>query len=290
MEEFGRIGIIGIGLIGGSIGVEIKKRKIAEEVIGYSRKIETMEKAVEKGIIDRYYNTPENVIKNVDFLIIATPVNVVEKYIKTIKETNPEIFFTDVVSVKEIICKKVENILGRNANFIGSHPIAGSEKSGIESVKEGLFENKVVIVTPTENTNKKVKEKVKIFWEKLGSKVIEMSPEKHDEVLGFTSHLPHFLIYVLLYLGFKNNKKIFKNCFGSGFLDTTRIGKSNCEMWVDIFISNKKNLLKWIEKYEKELKNFKDYLRKEKTETLIKLFENSRLYREKIEYGKKRNI
>jgi prephenate dehydrogenase len=290
MVDFKKIGIIGIGLIGGSIGLEIKRKKIAEEVIGYSRKMETMERAVEKGIIDRYYDNPDEVIKSADFLIIATPVNIIEKYIKIVSEIKPEIFFTDVASVKKIICEKVENIIGKKTNFIGSHPISGSEKSGIEAAKEGLFENKVVIITPTENTNKKVKEKVKIFWEKLGSKVIEMSPEKHDEILGFTSHLPHFLIYVLLYLGFKNNKKIFKNCFGSGFLDTTRIGKSNCEMWVDIFISNKKNLLKWIEKYEKELKNFKDYLRKEKTETLIKLFENSRLYREKIENGKKRNF
>jgi len=249
-----------------------------------------MEKAVKKGIIDRYYNAPQDVIKNVDFLIIATPVMVVEKYIKAIKEINPEIFFTDVASVKKIICKKVENILGKETNFIGSHPISGSEKSGIESAREGLFENKVVIITPTENTNKKVKEKVKSFWKKLGSEVVEMSPEKHDEVLGFTSHLPHFLIYVLLYLGFKNNKKIEKNCFGSGFLDTTRIGKSNCEMWMDIFISNKKNLLKWIEKYEKELKYFKNYLKEEKIKNLIKLLEKSKLYRENIENGKKSNI
>jgi len=290
MEDFKRIGIIGIGLIGGSIGLEIKKRKIAEEVVGYSRKVETMEKAVARGIIDRYYNTPEEVIKNVEFLIIATPIMAVEKYIKIINDTNPKVFFTDVASVKKIICKKVENILGKKTNFIGSHPISGSEKSGIEFAKEGLFENKIVIITPTENTNKKVKEKVKFFWEKLGSKVMEMSPEKHDEILGFTSHLPHFLIYVLLYVGLKNNKKILESCYGSGFLDTTRIGKSNHEMWTEIFISNKKNLLKWIKKYEEELKNFKNCLENEKIKKLIKLLEKSKFYREKIENEKKGNI
>ena len=290
MVDFKRIGIIGIGLIGGSIGLEIKKRKIAEEVVGYSRKFETMEKGIERGIIDRYYNTPEEIIKNVDFLIIATPVNAVEKYIRIINKINPKIFFTDVASVKKIICKKVENILGKKTNFIGSHPISGSEKSGIESAKEGLFENKVVIITPTKNTNKKIKKKVKFFWEKLGSRVIEMSPEKHDEILAFTSHLPHFLIYVLLYVGFKNNKKILKSCFGSGFLDTTRIGKSNYEMWADIFTSNKRNLLRWIEKYEKELRNFKKYLETEEIKILIKLLEKSKLYREKLEDEKKSNI
>jgi prephenate dehydrogenase len=283
MPDFEKIGIIGIGLMGGSIGLEIKKRKIAEEVIGYSRKIETMKKAVEKGIIDRFCSMPEEVIKEVNFLIISTPVMTVGKYVNIINRTNPEIFFTDVASVKKIICKEVETLMGKKANFVGSHPITGSEKSGIESVKEGLFENKVVIITPTKNTNPGSKEKVKFFWERLGGKVVEMSPEKHDEILGYTSHLPHFLVYALLYLGFKNNRKILKSCFGSGFLDTTRIGKSNYEMWIDIFVSNKKNVLKWVEKYEKELKNFKNYLKKEKIKELTELLEKSKLYRERIE-------
>lgn len=281
MGDFKKIGIIGLGLIGGSICTEIKKRNIAEKVVGYSRKIETMEKAVERSIIDEFYKNPEDVIKYVDFLILSTPISVLEEYIKLINEIKPDIYFTDVASVKEIVCKKVEEVIGKKANFVGSHPITGSEKSGIDSIKEGLFENKVVIITPKKNTKREAKVKIKNFWEKLGSKVIEMRPEKHDEILGFTSHLPHFLIYVLLYLG--KNKEIFKDCFGSGFLDTTRIGKSNPEMWLDIFFSNKKNLLKWIDKFEKELKNFKKFLKEDEVDKLIEVLNESKIFREKIE-------
>ncbi len=282
MPDFKKIGIIGIGLIGGSIGFDVRKKKIAEMVIGYSRKIETMEKAVKNGVIDEYCKNPEDIIKNVDFLILATPISALSEYFKIIKNINPQITFTDVASVKKIVCDKVQKIIGKNANFVGSHPISGSEKSGIDFIKEGLFENKTVIITPTKNKNKIVEKKIEMFWEKLGSKVISMSPEQHDRILGFTSHLPHFLIYTLLSMG-KKNKKISKDFFGSGFLDTTRIGKSNPEMWTEIFFSNRKNILKWIEKFEKELKNFKKYLKEKEYEKLKVALKESKLFREGIE-------
>ncbi|MCM8818965.1 MAG: prephenate dehydrogenase [Candidatus Omnitrophica bacterium] len=286
MRDFKKIGIIGIGLIGGSIGLDVKRKKISKKVYGYSRKIETMEKAVKKGIIDQYYKSPEELIKSVDFLIISTPVNVMEDYFKIIRDVKPEIIFTDVASIKKNICDKVRKIIGENANFIGSHPIAGSEKYTVDFASNGLFEGKTVVLTPTENTKMDVREKVKHFWEKLGSRVIYMSPKEHDEILGFTSHLPHFLVYVLLAVGNKN-KKCFKNCFGSGFFDTTRIGKSNYQMWTEIFFSNKKNILKWIGSFEKELKKFKEYLIEGNYEKLEKSLEKSKFFREYIENEEK---
>ncbi|MCM8804840.1 MAG: prephenate dehydrogenase, partial [Candidatus Omnitrophica bacterium] len=188
MADFKKIGIIGIGLIGGSICIDIKKRNIAEKVIGYSRKMETMKKAIERRIIDEFYEKPEDVINYVDFLILSTPISVLEEYIRLINKVKCDIYFTDVASVKEVVCKKVEEIIGKKANFVGSHPITGSEKSGIDFIKEGLFENKVVVITPTKNTKENIKGKIENFWKKLGSKVIKMSPKKHDEVFGFTSH------------------------------------------------------------------------------------------------------
>lgn len=164
---FKKVGIIGIGLIGGSICIDIKRKGIAERVIGYSRRIETIEKAIKKKIIDEYSEKVEEVIKNVDFLILSTPIGALEEYFKIIKKVNPEVFFTDVSSVKKIVCDKVKKIIGKRAKFVGSHPIAGSEKSGIEFAKEGLFENKVIIITPTKNTERILKERVKDFWERL---------------------------------------------------------------------------------------------------------------------------
>lgn len=283
MSEFRKIGIIGIGLIGGSIGIEIKKRKVADHVIGYSRKLETMEKAVKRGIIDRYFTNPEEVISEADFLILTTPIGVLKEYFRIIKKVKPDIFFTDVASVKKNVCDSALKILGSKSNFIGSHPIAGSEKSGIDAARESLFENKVIILTPTKWTKRKAKEITKKFWENLGGKVIFMTPENHDKILGFTSHLPHFLVYVLLSLGNKFNSKIMKNCFGTGFLDTTRIGKSECNMWVEIFENNKKNLNFWISLFEKEMKEFKKTLNKNNSEKLLELLKQGKSFREKIE-------
>ncbi|MFN4227768.1 MAG: prephenate dehydrogenase [Candidatus Ratteibacteria bacterium] len=282
MFEFKKIGVIGIGLIGGSLCLDIKRKKIAERVIGYSRKIETMEKAVERGIIDLYYKNPEELIEKVDFLILATPISVMNIYFQLIKKVNPKIFFTDVASVKKFVCHEVKKILGENSNFVGSHPISGSEKTGIDNVKEGIFENKTVIITPTEKTNEVAKEKIKRLWENLGSNVFEMSPEQHDKIFAFTSHLPHFLVYSLLSIGYKN-KKFSKEYYGSGFLDTTRIGKSSPELWSDIFLFNKKNLLFWIKKFEKELKKVKKYLENHDKKKLENFLTKGKKYRENLE-------
>lgn len=278
---FEKIGIIGLGLMGGSVGFEIKKRNIANKTIGYSRTLLTMQKAKEKGIIDEYSENPEEIIKNVDFLILATPIGVLESYLKIIKNLRPDVIFTDVSSVKREICKMVLNIIGNNSNFIGSHPIAGSEKSGIDAVKEGLFENKIVVVTPLKNSKKSVLDIISQFWEKMGSCVIEMSPEEHDKILGLTSHLPHFLIYILLYLTSKN-KSLIKSCYGSGFLDTTRIGKSQVDMWIEIFYANRDYIFFWIEKYKKEIEKTLDALRKKDIEKLRKIFNKGKEFREKM--------
>ncbi|MCM8785261.1 MAG: prephenate dehydrogenase/arogenate dehydrogenase family protein [Candidatus Omnitrophica bacterium] len=282
MFEFKKIGVIGIGVIGGSICIDLKKKKIVEKVIGYSRKLETMEKALRNGIIDYYYKKPEDLIKDVDFLILATPINVMNLYFQLIKNINPKIFFTDVASVKKIVCEQVRKIIGENSNFIGSHPISGSEKSGINNIKEGLFENKTVVITPTEKTNEIVKEKVKKLWTNLGSKVFEMTPEQHDKIFAFTSHLPHFLVYSLLSVGHRN-RKISKEYFGSGFFDTTRIGKSNPELWTDIFLYNKKNILFWTKKFEKEFKKVKKFLENDDKRKLEKFLTKVKKYRENLE-------
>ncbi|HOK57190.1 MAG TPA: prephenate dehydrogenase/arogenate dehydrogenase family protein [bacterium] len=282
MSEFKNIGIIGLGLIGGSLGLDLKKKKIAEKIIGYSRKKETMEKAVQIRAIDMYCKNPEELIEKVDFLILATPIRTIEEYIKLIKKVKPEIFFTDVASVKKIICEKVKKIIGEKTNFVGSHPISGSEKSGIDFIKEGLFENKTAVITITEETNKIAKEKTKKIWKSLGSKVFEMSPEEHDRILGFTSHLPHFLVYSLLATAQKN-KNILKDFFGSGFLDTTRIGKSNPQMWSEIFLYNKKNILLWIKKFEKEMKKLKKLIENNNIEDIKKYLTKSKNFREDLE-------
>ncbi|MCM8777714.1 MAG: prephenate dehydrogenase/arogenate dehydrogenase family protein [Candidatus Omnitrophica bacterium] len=254
MTLFKTIGITGLGLIGGSLALEIKKRNVAETVVGFSRRHSTLEKAKTQGLIDEYFTNFETGIKNLDLLIIATPVGVIKDYFLRIKKVSPSVLVTDVASVKEKIVNDAVKILGKDSNFVGSHPIAGSDKSGIEAAQRNLFEGKFVIITPCKYTKKENILKIKNFWETIGAKTILISPEEHDRLLALTSHLPHFIVYLLLSL-LKENKDrdILLSCIGTGFLDTTRIGKSPPELWAEIFIANRKNLLKHLSEFEKNL-------------------------------------
>lgn len=250
-RKFQKIGITGMGLIGGSLALEIKKRKLAERVIGFSRRQSTLEIAKTRGLIDMYCTNFEEGIKDIDLLVIATPVGVIKDYFLKIKKNNPSLLVTDVASVKEPIVRDAIRILGKDSNFVGSHPISGSDKSGIDAVSENLFERKFVIITPCKYTKKENISKITNLWTSLGATAIILSPEEHDRLLALTSHLPHFIVYLLLSLfkKVKDKEKIFP-CIGSGFRDTTRIGKSSPEMWAEIFISNRKNLLKYLTEFE----------------------------------------
>ena len=269
MTDFKTIGITGLGLIGGSLALEIKKRNIAERVVGFSRRHSTLEKAKLEGLIDEYFTDFEDGIKKIDLLVLATPVSVIKDYFLKIKRTHPSLLVTDVASVKEKIVKESIKILGRDSNFVGSHPIAGSDKSGIEAVQENLFEGKFVIITPCKYTKEENIEKIKGLWEKVGSIPVFLSPEEHDRLLTLTSHAPHLIVYLLLsMMGKVRDKRHLLPCIGPGFLDTTRIGKSSPELWAEIFIYNRKNLLNYLSKFEKNISEIEKILRKSDVEKL----------------------
>jgi len=285
MTKFHNIGILGLGLIGGSVALDCKRKKLAKNVIGFSRRISTLKKAKKNKFIDAYFLDFKKGIKEIDFLVIATPINIIENYFKIIKEINPNMLITDVASIKEKIVEKAEKILGKNSNFVGSHPIAGSEKAGIEFSQEGLFEGKTVVVTPTNFTNKNSLNKIACFWESLGGKVFYLSPKEHDYILGLTSHLPHFIVFSLLKTlsRLKIDRKNIFEFIGTGFKDTTRIGKSNPELWVDIFFSNKKNLLFWIKEFEKSLYQLKNKIEENSFDKLLKDLHEIKKIREEID-------
>lgn len=270
MGKFKNIGIAGLGLIGGSLALEIKKRGIAYRVTGFSRKPSTLERAKSRGIIDEYFLDFEKGLNDLDFLVISTPIRVMNDYFTKIRKYNPALLVTDAASIKENIVKDAEAILGKDSNFVGSHPMAGSEKSGIDAVRENLFEKRFVVITPAEHTKEKNVTRVKDFWKSLGAIPVILSPSEHDRLIALTSHLPHLAVYSLISTMAKTaekNEKLF-NCIGTGFLDTTRIGKSNPELWAEIFIANKKNLLFWISEFEKKLLEIKEMLEEENYEKL----------------------
>ncbi|MCM8830323.1 MAG: prephenate dehydrogenase [Candidatus Omnitrophica bacterium] len=290
MTRFKTIGIVGIGLIGGSLALEIKKRGIAEKVVGFSRRHSTLEKAKTLGLIDEYFINFDDGIKNIDFLVIATPISAIKEYFLRINKVYPSILVTDVASVKEKIVKEAVEILGRDSNFVGSHPIAGSDKSGIEAIQKNLFKDKFVVITPCKYTKEENILKIKDFWESLGAKTILISPEEHDRLLAITSHLPHFIVYLLLsLLEESNNRNLLLSCIGTGFLDTTRIGKSSPELWAEIFIANRENLLKYLSKFEKILSAMVKILKEGNIEELTRKLYSFKKIRDELN-GEIKNI
>jgi len=290
MGKFRNIGIAGLGLIGGSLALEIKKRGIALSVTGFSRRVSTLEKAKTQGLIDEYFANFEEGLQNLDFLIMATPINVMREYFSRIKKNRPELLVTDVASVKEKIVNDASEILGKDANFVGSHPMTGSDRSGIDAVKESLFEKKVVIITPCEYTRKENVASVKDFWESLGSIPVFLSPAHHDRVVALTSHVPHLVVYTLIELLRKaGDMETLLNCIGAGFLDTTRIGKSSPEMWAEIFIANRENIGAWISEFEKALSEIRKVVETGTCEELKRKLDVIRKTREDLD-GKRENI
>jgi len=291
MFKFRNIGIAGLGLIGGSLALEVKRRGIACRVTGFSRRRSTLEKAKTGGIVDQYYLNFEKGLGDLDLLVIATPIRVMNDYFAKVRRNNPSLLVTDAASVKDGVVRDAEAILGKNSNFVGSHPMAGSEKSGIDAVRENLFEGRFVVITPSRHTKKGNLAKIRDFWRSLGAIPVMMSPQEHDRLIALTSHLPHAVVFSLVSLiekAGRNNERLF-SCVGSGFLDTTRIGKSNPELWAEIFMANRKNLIHWITEFEKKLSVMKRMLKEGNYEQLAGRLDALKKIREELD-GKRKDI
>jgi prephenate dehydrogenase len=250
MVMFKKVAIVGVGLIGGSIGLAIRTRRLCPRVIGIGRRQASLDKAVQKSAIDKGTLNMEEGIRDADLIIISTPANQVkEKIAQASRYAKKSSIIIDVNSTKQDIVYDANRFLPKDIYFVGTHPMAGSERSGISSSEAELFNNTICLVTPERTTNTEALRKIEIFWQGLGAKVVSMSPKAHDAMVSKISHLPHLLAYALCNTVSKKEIAIT----GSGFRDTTRIAKSSPEMWEEIFIQNKKSLLRAISLFERNL-------------------------------------
>ena len=248
---FNKIAIVGVGLIGGSIGLAIRTRRLCPKVVGIGRRQMSLDKAIQKSAIDKGTLNIEESIKDADLIIISTPVNKVkEKIIQASKYAKKGAIIIDVNSTKQDIVYAANRCLPKDIYFVGTHPMAGSERSGISSSTAELFNDTICLITPERATNKEALKKIEIFWQSLGAEVVLMSAKAHDAMVSKISHLPHLLAYALCNTVSKKELAIA----GSGFRDTTRIAKSSPAMWEEIFIQNKKSLLKAIRFFERNLR------------------------------------
>ncbi len=246
MKLFNKVAIVGVGLIGGSIALGIKKKGLARQIIGVSRHKKTLLLAKKIHAIDKG-SEELNIIQDADLVILATPVNTILNLAGLISNlVKGDCIVSDTGSTKAKIASQLSRIF---PNYVGSHPLAGSEKRGIENARADIFENSVCILTPTKNTSPKAQEKIKRLWNQLGAKVVVLEPKRHDRILSFVSHLPHIAAFSLI--GIMPDAYLR---FGSrGLKDSTRIALSDSQLWSDIFLSNQKNILKAIKLFQKNL-------------------------------------
>lgn len=275
---FERMAVVGLGLIGGSLAKAVKERKLVGDVLGIGRSEQRLKHARELGVIDSYSVQMDEILGEADLVVVATPVGVIIDLIKKmIPFLKKGTIITDVGSVKKKIVEKVEAFIPDSFYFVGGHPIAGTENSGFEASFSTLFEGRKYIITPVSTTNPQAMEKVKKLWTGVGSIVVSMNGEDHDEVLAAISHLPHIIAYSMVnsLLSIEGFEESIFSFSAGGFKDFTRIAASHPMMWRDIALMNKDKLLPAIKLFQEYLEELKEAIRSEDGEKLFSEFQKS---------------
>ena len=280
---FDKVYLVGVGLINGSLARDLKRHELAKEVIGIGRDSQRLAKAQALQIIDQYQLLHENDVLDADVIVFGVPVGKIRDTLTLLKpHLNPNTLLTDVGSTKNNVIQAAEEILGElSAKFVPAHPIAGSEQSGFEHAQEDLFQDRKVIVTPTEKTDATAVQKIKKMWQVIGAQVDEMTAEQHDAILSMTSHLPHMVAYTLVnYLGKQSDASNIFNYAAGGFYDFTRIASSDPTMWADICIANKDMLLDSIEGFNKCLNELRSAIEKQDEDAIYNLLKQAKRLRD----------
>ena len=283
--QFGTVCIIGPGLIGGSIGLGLKKRNLAKTVIGVGHRASSLETALKMHAIDLGMLHIGEAVKNADIVILATSVNqIIDTAKKIIPFMKSNAILTDVGSTKHYIVQQITHTIRKDITFVGAHPIAGSEQRGVEFASPDLFAGCNCIITPL-NKNSKGVETISSLWQLLEAKIIYLSPEQHDEILAYVSHLPHLIASCLV-----NSIKQEHLVYGaSGLRDTTRVASGDAELWVNIFDHNRDNVIKSIDQFMVELAALRSDLQNKDHTMLLDRLKKAKLSRDTVFHNNHKN-
>ena len=300
---FDKICIIGCGLIGSSILRGITNKKISKSITIFDKSKEVVEIIKKENLCDNISKDIQSAVKDSDLVILAVPLSSYKEVLLSAKDSfRNEAIVTDTGSVKKEVNKIFENLNLKNISWLASHPIAGTEESGPAAGFKDLFKNRWTIICDQESSNNEKVEKLKSFWEFLGSKVKLMSIKEHDYILGLTSHLPHAIAYNIVITAINTDEK-FKNEIikysAGGLRDFTRIASSDPLMWRDIFIDNSENILKILNDFSTNIEEFKQAVLEKNGDKLIKIFASTKNVRKEIikagqdvqspDFGRKKN-
>lgn len=271
-------------MLGGSLGLAIKQRKLAAKVDGFVRRSVTIGESEKMGAVDHATRNLERAVENADLVVLCTPLGrmreLTEKMLPALKHGA---IVTDVGSAKESVVEELEPLVaGAGGHFVGSHPMAGGEKTGLSAARADLFANSICVITPTPNSNKDAVQRVGEFWKALGSQLLVLSPAVHDDLVGRSSHLPHVVAAELAnYVLSPAHPEEQAMVCATGFRDTTRIASGSPEMWRDIAMANRKNLLRVIGVFIEDLQEFRLALENGDVTAIEEFFENAKKRRDK---------
>ena len=286
-----RLAIVGVGLIGGSIGRALRDGSAATEIIGYGRNPVNLSRAVELGLVDDWSTVLSDAVAGAEVVIVATPVGAMPGlFSRLVDLVSPTCIVTDAGSVKKKVVDAARASFGRSvARFVPGHPIAGLEQSGVEAATGDLFRGHKVILTPTPDTDPKAVAQIDSLWRATGAQLMDMSPERHDRLLALTSHLPHMLAYALVNL-LADQEQDEGECFdlaAGGFYDISRIASSDPVMWRDICLHNADEVLARIDEYQDMMARLAALVKVKDADGLEQMFRKARGARSRIEDRRK---
>jgi cyclohexadieny/prephenate dehydrogenase len=281
---FKRTTIVGPGLLGASIAMALKDKNISGEIWAWLRDEKKADACWKSTWCDRALVDLEEAVKGSDLIILCTPVESILEQLDRISQwTGEGCVVTDVGSLKKQICKRAEQVFeDKSSFFIGSHPMAGSEKAGMEFASADLLSQKNCIVTPTKNTREDDINKISMMWKRLGMEVTSMGVDEHDEIMSWISHLPHLTASALINVVTCRNKKMSRFS-GNGLRDTTRIAAGNPQMWVQILLGNKENLEQGIDDLIESLEKAKEALSNGDRVNLLKFLQSAKVSRDLLD-------
>jgi prephenate dehydrogenase len=281
--QFRKITIIGVGLLGGSVGLAARKRRLAGEIAGFVRREKTIRECEKFGAADFATTDLLAAVSNADLVILCTPLAqmsaLAKQFLPALKRGA---IVTDVGSVKADVVRELELLVTKaGAHFVGCHPMAGAEKTGVSAARADLFDGAVCVVTATKRTNANAARKIEQFWKSLGARVLKLPPEQHDLFVSRTSHLPHVVAAALAnFVLNPANPEAQSQLCATGFRDTTRIASGSPEMWRDIALSNRNNLSRSLDAFISELEKFQRALKGADAKAISRFFEQAKSRRD----------
>jgi prephenate dehydrogenase len=279
MSEWDTVAIVGVGLMGGSIGLALQQRGLARRVVGVGRRASSLRKARQWHTVTHTTTSLERGVGQADLVIVCTPVaDIVDRVCEVARHCPAEALITDVGSTKANIVRELARRLRGGPAFVGSHPMAGSEKTGPENARADLLEDRVTVITPGRRTREEDVQRIEQFWSALGARVLRMSPQDHDQAVAMASHATHVIATTLAVATPPQALAVA----ASGWRDTTRIAAGDPQLWLQILLANRREVVKSLRTFEQVLTSFRAALQRGDAASLVQLLDAGKQTRDSV--------